>query len=84
MTLKDSSQAIKVLAKAFRRRRLGLGMKKVQVARAAGISDKQYMQMEKGEAVNPTIESILSVCRALDLDCDLTISERPTSSKRRS
>jgi transcriptional regulator with XRE-family HTH domain len=58
---------------AIRRR---AGMTQVEVAEAAGLSDRTYADIERG-TVNMRVETILRICRALHITPDevLTVSD---------
>ena len=53
-----------------------MGMTQAQVAEASDLSINTYAEIERGE-VNTSIESIMSICRALHITPDDILTERP-------
>ena len=56
---------------AFRKR---MGMTQVEVAEAAGLSDRTYADIERGTA-NMRIETLLSICGVLHITPDEVLTE---------
>ena len=57
---------------AFRKR---MGLTQVEVAEAAGLSDRTYADIERG-SVNMRIETILHICDALHITPDEILTEK--------
>lgn len=53
-------------------------MSRLDVAEAAGLSDRTYADIERG-AVNMRIETILRICKALHITPDQILTEENTS-----
>ena len=51
-----------------------LGMTQMEVAEAAGMSDRAYADIERG-LVNMRVETILRICRALHISPDEVLTE---------
>lgn len=54
------------------------GMTQSDVAEAAGLSDRTYADIERG-TVNMRMETILSICKALNITPDVIFTEDNTS-----
>ena len=55
-----------------------LGMTQMEVAEAAGLSDRTYADIERG-AVNMRLETILRICQALHITPDEILTQAPTA-----
>jgi transcriptional regulator with XRE-family HTH domain len=54
----------------IRARREALGLTEQQAAEAASMTQPYWHQLEAGKRVNPTRQTMLAVCRALDATLD--------------
>ena len=54
------------------------GMTQAEVAEAAGLSDRTYADIERG-TVNMRIETILRICRVLNITPDAILTEENSS-----
>ena len=60
---------------AIRKRR---GLTQAEAAEAAGLSDRNYADIERG-TVNMRIETLVRICRALDITPDELLTDESTS-----
>lgn len=54
------------------------GLTQAEVAERAGLSDRTYADIERG-TVNMRIETVLKICRALDITPDAVLTEENSS-----
>jgi transcriptional regulator with XRE-family HTH domain len=71
----DYAEALAIFADRIRRARLRRGWSKEQVAHLAGVSVATYAAIERrrthrGDLPNPSLETVLSILWALDLETD--------------
>lgn len=55
-----------------------LGLTQAEVAEAAGLSDRTYADIERG-AVNMRLDTILRICKALQITPDRVLTEEAAS-----
>mgnify|MGYP000276053884 CR=1 FL=1 len=60
------TQPISVIAKSLVRERLRTGLSLAEIARRAGIAKSTLSQLESGNG-NPSLETLWSLCVALDI-----------------
>ena len=54
--------------------RMRLGLTQMEVAEAAGLSDRTYADIERG-TVNMRVETVLRICKALHISPDEILTE---------
>jgi len=54
------------------------GLTQAEAAEAAGLSDRTYADIERG-TVNMRVETLLRICRALDITPDMILTGEPES-----
>ncbi len=65
--MKEPIEFVKRLGDWIREVRTEQGMSQEQIARAAGISRRQYHRLERGEVLNPSFYTFLQIVEALDV-----------------
>jgi len=73
---------LKVIGEKFYQIRTQKLMSRLDVAEAAGLSDRTYADIERG-AVNMRLETILRICQALHITPDDVLTEEAPSRQHR-